>query len=116
MVGITFKKGTDDLRDSPSLKLLKELLKYNFEIGIYDEMYKKKPKYDILENCNFINNLQHSVNKTDCIVVATETEVINNLNINGSKKIILFDTRNCIDKKVISKNFILYSVGRIKSI
>ena len=48
LVGITFKKGTDDLRDSPSLKLLKELLKYNFEIGIYDEMYKKKPKYDIL--------------------------------------------------------------------
>ena len=116
LVGITFKKGTDDLRDSPSLKLLKELLKYNFEIGIYDEMYKKKPKYDILNNCNFINNLQHSVKKTDCIVVATETEVINNLNINSSKKIILFDTRNCIDKKVISKNFILYSVGRIKSI
>ena len=116
LVGITFKKGTDDLRDSPSLKLLKELLKYNFKIEIYDEMYKKKPKNDILDNCIFINNLQHSVKKTDCIVVATETEVINNLNIDSSKKIILFDTRNCIDKKLISENFILYSIGRINSI
>ena len=116
LVGITFKKGTDDLRDSPSLKLLKELLKLGFEIQIYDEMYKKKPNLDVFFNCNFINNLQDSVQKTDCIVVATETELFKNLNIKSSKKIFLFDTRNCIDKKVISKDFILYSVGRINSI
>ena len=116
LVGITFKKGTDDLRDSPSLKLLKELLKLNYKIEIYDEMYKKKPKSYIFKNCKFINNLQDSAKRTDCIVIATETEVFNNLNINSSKKIILFDTRNCIDKKVISKNFILYSIGRTKPI
>ena len=116
LVGITFKKGTDDLRDSPSLKLLKELLKLNYKIEIYDEMYKKKPKSNIFKNCKFINNLQDSAKRTDCIVIATETEVFNNLNINSSKKIILFDTRNCIDKKVISKNFILYSIGRTKPI
>ena len=110
------KKGTDDLRDSPSLKLLKELLKLNYKIEIYDEMYKKKPKSNIFKNCKFINNLQDSAKRTDCIVIATETEVFNNLNINSSKKIILFDTRNCIDKKVISKNFILYSIGRTKPI
>ncbi len=116
LVGITFKKGTDDLRDSPSLKLLEELLKLNFEIEIYDEMYKKKPKDDIFKDCNFINNLEKSAKNTDCIVVATETEIFKNLNINSAKKIILFDTRNCLDKKDISKNIILYSVGRINSI
>ena len=116
LVGITFKKGTDDLRDSPSLKLLKELIKLNFEIEIYDDIYKKRPKSDIFKNCNFISNLQKSAKKTDCIVVATETEVFKNLNIKSTKKIILFDTRNCIDKKTISKNFVLYSVGRINSI
>ena len=79
-------------------------------------MYKKKPKYDIFKDCNFINNLEKSAKNTDCIVVATETEIFKNLNIKSAKKIILFDTRNCLDKKDISKNFILYSVGRINSI
>ena len=52
----------------------------------------KKPKSNIFKNCKFINNLQDSAKRTDCIVIATETEVFNNLNINSSKKIILFDT------------------------
>ena len=97
------------MRDSPSLKLLKELLKLNYKIEIYDEMYKKKPKSNIFKNCKFINNLQDSAKRTDCIVIATETEVFNNLNINSSKKIILFDTRNCIDKKVISKKTLFFT-------
>ena len=74
------------MRDSPSLKLLKELLKLNYKIEIYDEMYKKKPKSNIFKNCKFINNLQDSAKRTDCIVIATETEVFNNLNINSSKR------------------------------
>lgn len=37
ILGVTFKAGTDDVRESPSLKLIEVLLKEGFNVSIYDE-------------------------------------------------------------------------------
>ena len=36
IVGLTFKADTDDLRESPSLELLKQLLKKGYQVQFYD--------------------------------------------------------------------------------
>ena len=37
IVGVTFKAGTDDVRESPSIKLIEVLIKEGFNVNIYDE-------------------------------------------------------------------------------
>ncbi|MBU2563319.1 MAG: UDP-glucose/GDP-mannose dehydrogenase family protein [Actinobacteria bacterium] len=37
ILGVTFKAGTDDMRESPSVKLVEVLLKEGFNVSIYDE-------------------------------------------------------------------------------
>lgn len=41
LIGITFKKGTDDLRESPMVKLAKKLLDQNYQVMLYDPKLSK---------------------------------------------------------------------------
>ena len=36
VLGLTFKAGTDDLRDSPSISVIRDLIRFGAEISAYD--------------------------------------------------------------------------------
>lgn len=50
IIGLSYKKNTDDIREAPSLKIIEILNKINFEIVYYDDYFPKFPKS---RNCNF---------------------------------------------------------------
>ncbi len=50
IIGLSYKKNTDDIREAPSLKIIEILNKINFEIVYYDNYFPKFPKS---RNCNF---------------------------------------------------------------
>jgi GDP-mannose 6-dehydrogenase len=53
LVGLAFKAGTDDLRDSPSVDLARKLLSAGFEVSIHD------PTIDLARLIG--QNLNHAV-------------------------------------------------------
>lgn len=50
ILGLSYKKNTDDIREAPSLKIIEILNKTNFDIVYYDPYFSKFPKS---RNCNF---------------------------------------------------------------
>ena len=50
ILGLSYKKNTDDIREAPSLKIIEILNKTNYEIVYYDPYFSKFPKS---RNCNF---------------------------------------------------------------
>lgn len=45
-LGITFKAGTDDLRESPTIELVKQLVDNDYEIKIFDPNFTPTPLHD----------------------------------------------------------------------
>ncbi len=50
ILGLSYKKNTDDIREAPSIKIIEILNKTNFEVVYFDNYFPKFPKS---RNCNF---------------------------------------------------------------
>ena len=87
VLGLSFKSDTDDLRDSLSIKLLKQLKARKIKTLQSDEYYKDKHNID----------KKLLVKKSDIIIVATPHKAYKNLKISKNK--ILVDIWGFIEKK-----------------
>ena len=113
-LGVTFKAGTDDMRDSASLKLIPYLTKKGAKVsyyeptGIKNDFDKKKVSY--------FNNIKDACTKSDLIIIHTEWNEFKQLNfnkLNNKKKFKIYDLRNLYSpSKMKNKNIKYYSIGR----
>lgn len=71
ILGLTFKAGTDDIRESPSLATIKELLMEEAILNIYDPQAMEKVK-KIFSHLNYMKTGQELVEKSDVIIILTE--------------------------------------------
>ena len=73
ILGLSYKKNTDDIREAPSLKIIEILDKINFEIVYYDNYFKKFPKS---RNCNFSKKkydiYKNKMKDIDLVVLVTD--------------------------------------------
>ena len=102
IMGLTFKENCSDIRNSGSIKLIKELKKKNHKIYVSD------PKLDKFELVNLKNKLDikilNSKQKFDYIVFAVEHDEFKKLKISKIKKLLklngtVFDLKNIFDYK-----------------
>ncbi|MCH7535964.1 MAG: UDP-glucose/GDP-mannose dehydrogenase family protein, partial [Bacteroidetes bacterium] len=73
MFGLTFKDDTDDVRESPSLQVIKELLLDRANLHVYDPVAMEHVK-KIFPHLNYTNNAQDAVDKADIVLLLTEWE------------------------------------------
>jgi UDPglucose 6-dehydrogenase len=114
LLGVTFKANTDDLRDSPALKIIPSLAKLCSNVEYYDPT-GPKDIFDKLKNVNFNKSAKDLLKKNDLIIIHTEWNEFKQLNLNllknTNKKI--FDLRNLYLKSdMIKKKINYYSIGR----
>tara|TARA_Y100001970_G_scaffold18116_1_gene20349 strand:- start:1535 stop:2830 length:1296 start_codon:yes stop_codon:yes gene_type:complete len=113
-LGVTFKAGTDDMREATSLKLIPYLINKGCNVSYYEpsgiksEFKKNKVKY--------INNLKDACKGADLIVIHTEWNEFKQINfkkISNKKNFKIYDLRNLYSPNKMKKNKINYfSVGR----
>jgi GDP-mannose 6-dehydrogenase len=100
ILGLSFKHGTDDLRESPSVKLSEKLLGKGYKLLIYDEWVDAarlvgSNKYYIENEIPHLNNhLKSELNEVVensalIILIHASKETINSLLTNKNKLIIL---------------------------
>ena len=120
VLGLTFKPGTDDLREAPSIPNIRRFIDEGAQIVAYDPVgiqnYKKIYPRELL----YVNSPYKAINKADMVFIFTEWNEIKNIKlqdyIDNMNTAIIFDGRNCVDireeTKKINGHIEYYSIGR----
>jgi len=99
ILGLAFKAGTDDIRNSASIKLINMLLKDGYSVRSYDPVAKFKIDND--KYCQF-DNIYSASESVDCAIIMTEWGEFKSIDLNKlnglMKSNIIFDMRNILDK------------------
>lgn len=121
ILGLSFKNNTDDMREAPSLTIMRELASWGVRFKVYDPkaMDKATSRFrelniPILQYCE---NEYAASEGADAIVLFTEWNQFRSLDIDrmksGMADNFFFDFRNIYNKEVMSeKGFRYFSVGR----
>ena len=114
-LGVTFKAGTDDMRESPSLKIIPALIRKGSIIQYYDPSGSKK-ELNKFKNVKYCSNIKEACKNTDLIIIHTEWNEFKQLNLNNiakKKKFKIYDMRNLYSLSKMKKYKINYfSIGR----
>ena len=114
-LGVTFKPGTDDMREASSLKMIPYLSKKGAFIN-YTDPSGAKNILDKIKNVNFYKNIATACKNVDLIIIHTEWNEYKQLNFKklvGRKKINLYDLRSIYSpNKLLKEKINYFSIGR----
>ena len=114
-LGVTFKAGTDDMRESPSLKIIPALVRKGAKINYYDPTGEKNNFYKF-NKVNFHNNIKDACKNSDLLIIHTEWNEFKQLNFKNlvkKKKFKIYDLRNLYSPTKMKKSKISYfCIGR----
>lgn len=115
--GLAFKPKTDDVREAPSLVIIKQLLDRDAKITVFDPVATNQAKLFLDGNVAYETDLIKSATNADCLIIATEWEEFKNIDLKQLKDVMktanIVDGRNIFDKKEITEiGFNYISVGR----
>lgn len=114
MMGLSFKPGTDDVRESASIKIVKSLIQMGGIVVAHDpvavENFKNAVK-DIADKIRFVDDWEAEVNSAEIVIVATrwpEYEKLADMNLSGK---LLFDARRMFNSRtIVGANYV--TIGR----
>jgi UDPglucose 6-dehydrogenase len=116
ILGLAFKPETDDMRDSPTIPLIKGLHELGAVIRAYDPGAIENSK-KIFENVTYCGDAYETADGADALVIATEWNEFRALKLERIKKLLkqplIIDLRNVYDpQRMKAEGFTYISVGR----
>jgi len=116
VLGLSFKPDTDDIRNAPSLGLIRALQREGARIRAYDPQALEKAK-DCLRGVVFCKDSYEVCRGSDCLLVVTEWNEFKELDFSRVKKLLkrplVIDGRNIYDPKAMkSLGFTYAGIGR----
>ena len=101
VLGVAYKKDVDDLRESPSLKIIQLLLQRGANLDYNDPYFPRMPKmrHYNFEDLKSVPLDPHSLSSYDVVVVATDHSSYDYVGIVDAAKLII-DTRNATRRVV----------------
>jgi UDPglucose 6-dehydrogenase len=117
VLGLAFKGGTDDIRESPALLLVQELLREGCHIRVYDPAAMERAKEVLKSGVEFASDAYEASTGADALLILTEWEEFAALDLERLRGLvkypIVIDGRNLYDPAVmVEHGFSYYSVGR----
>jgi UDPglucose 6-dehydrogenase len=118
VLGLAFKNGTDDVRESPAMSVVKALLKEGCSITAYDPAAMHRAAEQLAgEQVRFAQDAYEALRGADACLVLTEWEEFADLDLARMKKLlrypIVIDGRNLFDPNRMEAAGLNYlSVGR----
>ena len=120
VLGLAFKGGTDDIRESPALFLVQSLLQEGSKITAYDPAAMDRARDVLGSNVTFAGSSYEAAHGADALLILTEWEEFATLDLARLRQELKFpiviDGRNLYDPELMSaQGFTYYSVGRAAS-
>jgi len=117
VLGLAFKGGTDDVRESPAILLVQTLLQEGCDIAAYDPAAEARAREVLPANVQFAENPYAAVHGADALLILTEWDEFAALDLERvhreMKYPIVIDGRNLYDpESMAGLGFTYYSIGR----
>jgi nucleotide sugar dehydrogenase len=98
LLGLTFKPGTDDLRDSPALDIARRLLTAGVAVSAFDPVIKALPgEFGAIR---LTRDVYEAAERVDAVVVTTEWPEFRQIDPAGLRRVmrgdLIVDGRNCL--------------------
>lgn len=116
--GLAFKPNTDDMREAPSIYIIKELLKHGAKITAYDPEAMENAKNYFNDNIEYAEDQYEAAKDKDALLILTEWNEFRNPDMNmlleNLKSKVIFDGRNVFTPDNMKElGFTYYSIGRV---
>jgi UDPglucose 6-dehydrogenase len=116
VLGSAFKRNTDDIRESVSIKLIKELIKRGAIIRVHDPMAIDKTREQLGNSVEYSRDIIQCIADTDCVILMTEWDEYKKLNAQTFKKYMrnpnVIDARRVLtSNKIKGINFLAIGLG-----
>ena len=117
ILGLAFKSETDDVRESPAITIVNELLKKGAKIKVHDPKAIDNFKKIFGNSIEYFNSEYEVAKNIDALVILTEWNQYRGIDLEIVKKLMkgnfILDARNLLDKDVAHKyGFEYEGVGR----
>lgn len=117
LLGLSFKPNTDDMREAPSLVIIKKLLEAGCSVFAYDPIAMNESYRRVGNTITYCNDPYETLQDADAMLLITEWTEFRILDWQRLKSLmnraVIFDGRNIYDPEEMRKNNIDYfSIGR----
>ncbi len=114
--GLSFKPQTDDMREAPSLVIVKMLLAAGAKVKAYDPIAMKEAKHHFGDTITYVDDSFEALIDADCLALITEWPEFRFPNFRIMKKLmkspVIFDGRNIYDLAEVRRNgFDYFCIG-----
>jgi UDPglucose 6-dehydrogenase len=116
ILGLAFKPDTDDMRNAPSIEVIKAIQQEGAKIQVYDPVAMPKSK-QVLKGVKYCKNGYEAAKGADLLVVITDWNEFKELDLVKIKKLmkhpVIIDGRNIYDPGLLKKlGFAYTGMGR----
>jgi UDPglucose 6-dehydrogenase len=118
VLGLSFKGGTDDIRESPAIEIVKVLLKEGCEVNAYDPAATERAQ-EVLpkQGVKYAKSAYDAATGADALLILTDWPEFANLDLSRIKSALVYpivvDGRNMYDPTAMAAHgFIYSSIGR----
>lgn len=117
VLGLAFKNGTDDCRQSPAMDIISELLQHHVDVIAYDPKAMRTACQILGDKINYADDMYAVARDADILVILTEWPEFSDIDLDVISQLmnhkVILDFRNMLNKeKAISKGFKYQSIGR----
>ncbi len=116
VLGLAFKPNTDDMRDAPSIPLIKALVERGASVSAFDPVARHQAE-QVLSGIDFADNAYAAADGADALVIVTEWDEFRALDLDkvaaSMRGKVLVDLRNVYDREDAEEaGLTYYGVGR----
>lgn len=117
ILGLSFKPNTDDIRESPAVRIAKLLIEEGVHISAYDPVAIENARQILGDSVDYSTSLEDTLRNSEMVFITTEWDEIKNFPLSQYKELmktpVIFDGRNCYSlEEVRSLSIEYYSIGR----
>lgn len=117
ILGVTFKPGTDDLRDSPSIPIIRRLEARGARIRAFDPGLDEPPTHSAFNDVEWPGRFESTVQSADAAIIVTDWDAFRDLDLSDLARRLatptLVDLRNLFDPATAAAAGLTYhSLGR----
>ena len=116
ILGLAFKPGTDDIRESIAIKIIKKLLQLGAKIKAHDPMAIENTRKILRNKIIYCKDPLETIKDTDAVIIVTDWNVYRNIKLDTIKQLmknpLIIDGRRIYyNLKIFQRDIKFYAIG-----